>query len=147
MKQAGISPQHCLLAQYDKGFAVEDLGSERGTWLNGRPLSPRQPEWVIPEDQILLGGSITIPWPGNGTETPAPPAKGLAQRTITIGRDPESTVVLDYPMISWNHARLFVESGGRLLLEDLASTNGTAVGRPENRIKRAEVHPSDSAFF
>jgi ABC-type multidrug transport system ATPase subunit/pSer/pThr/pTyr-binding forkhead associated (FHA) protein len=147
MKQVGISPQHCLLAQYDKGFAVEDLGSERGTWLNGRPLSPRQPEWVIPEDQILLGGSITIPWPGNGSETPTPPAKGPAQRTITIGRDPESTAVLDYPMISWNHARLIVESGGRLVLEDLASTNGTAVSRPENRIKRAEVHPSDSVFF
>jgi ABC-type multidrug transport system ATPase subunit len=65
---------------------------------------------------------------------------------ITIGRRPDSDVVLDYPMISWDHARL-IASGGGWVLEDLNSTNGTSVGHAANRISRAEVSPTDSVFF
>jgi ABC-type multidrug transport system ATPase subunit len=152
MGQPGVSPQHCLLARYEKGYALEDLGSEQGTWLNGRRLPPRTPEWVGPEDRILLGGSTAIPWPVNGSgggaqKTSPPQRKGAPSRTITVGRAPESTVVLDYPMISWNHARLLVDAGGGLVLEDLGSTNGTAIGYPENRIKRSDVLADDSVFF
>jgi ABC transport system ATP-binding/permease protein len=152
ISQAVVSPQHCLLAQYEKGFALEDLGSDQGTWLNGRRLTTRSSEWVRPEDRILLGGAIPIPWPGSGPDSRAsrsspPEPKGSAQRIITIGRAPDSTVVLDYPMISWNHARLIEDSRGKLVLEDLGSTNGTAVGHPENRITRSDVRPEDSVFF
>ena len=49
-------------------------------------------------------------------------------------------------MISWNHARLRREAG-RLILEDLGSTNGTAVGQTSNRISAAEVQPTDVIFF
>ena len=49
-------------------------------------------------------------------------------------------------MISWNHARLRRE-GGRLILEDLGSTNGTAVGQTSNRITQADVQPTDVIFF
>src|SRR5450432_1500964 len=139
ISQPEVSPRHCLLAQYENGYAVEDLGSDRGTSLNGRPLLPRQPEWVKREDLILLGGTVRIPWPGNGNSRTAGVESGSAiQRTVTIGRAPDSTVVLDYPMISWNHARLTVQAGGALILEDLGSTNGVAVGHPGNRIGRAE---------
>jgi pSer/pThr/pTyr-binding forkhead associated (FHA) protein len=58
-----VSPQHCLLAAYEQGFALEDLGSESGTWINNRRLEPRHPEWVKPSDEIRLGGSISLPWP------------------------------------------------------------------------------------
>ena len=143
-----VSSRHCLLAQYEKGYALEDLGSEQGTSLNGKRLSPRQPEWVRPDDRILLGGAAALPWPGNsGQRTVTVAAESATQRVITIGRAPESTVVLDYPMISWNHARLSVKSGGSLVLEDAGSTNGTALGTSENRITRSEVRPEDSVFF
>lgn len=143
-----VSSRHCLLAQYEKGYALEDLGSERGTSLNGKRLAPRQPEWVRPDDRILLGGAAVLPWPGNsGGQNGAAGTESTVQRVITIGRAPESTVVLDYPMISWNQARLSVKSGGSLILEDAGSTNGTAVGSLENRITRTEVRPEDSVFF
>ena len=58
-----------------------------------------------------------------------------------------SRVDHDYPMISRNHARLTRASGGRLILEDLDSVNGTAVSNPANRIKRAEVKVEDNVFF
>lgn len=145
MSQAGVSPQHCLLAEYEQGYAVEDLGSQGGTWLQGRRLAVRQPEWVKPEDRILLSGSIPIAWPTARPFTSE--ANHTQRRTITIGRDPESNVCLDYPMISWNHARLSAGAGGTLTLEDLGSTNGTAVGHPDNRITRAEIRLEDSVFF
>jgi ABC transport system ATP-binding/permease protein len=152
MSQAGISSQHCLLAEYNQGYAVEDLGSQTGTWVQGRRLPARHPEWVRPDDRVLLGGSIPLPWPSGRAVDGRPSSvdsepQTAAQRIVTIGRSPDSTVVLDYPMISWNHARLLVGRAEKLTVEDLGSTNGTAVGNPDNRIQRATVRPDDSIYF
>src|ERR1700752_222821 len=52
---------------------------------------------------------------------------------VTIGRLPDNAVIIDNPAVSGHHARLFFE-GGRAVLEDLPSTNGTFVsGRPVAR--------------
>jgi DNA-binding winged helix-turn-helix (wHTH) protein len=44
-----------------------------------------------------------------------------------IGREPEASVSLDSPQVSRRHARITV-SGGRAILEDLESKNGSFVG-------------------
>jgi DNA-binding winged helix-turn-helix (wHTH) protein len=44
-----------------------------------------------------------------------------------IGREPEARVSLDSPNVSRRHARIIV-TGGRAILEDLASKNGSFVG-------------------
>jgi ABC transport system ATP-binding/permease protein len=49
------------------------------------------------------------------------------KNTMVIGRDPQSDLQLEFPMISWRHARLTREAGG-ILVEDLGSRNGTFVG-------------------
>lgn len=46
------------------------------------------------------------------------------QAETTIGRAPGCAVVIDDPRVSKMHARLF-HSGGRWVVEDLGSTNGT----------------------
>ena len=46
--------------------------------------------------------------------------------SMTIGRLPDNTVVIDNPAVSAHHARVFRE-GNEVLLEDLRSTNGTFV--------------------
>ncbi|MGH9349792.1 MAG: FHA domain-containing protein [Vicinamibacterales bacterium] len=46
--------------------------------------------------------------------------------TVTIGRLPDNTVIIDNPAVSGHHARL-VRDGDRVILEDLKSTNGTFV--------------------
>ncbi len=145
---ADVAERHCLIAQYQEGYALEDLGTASGTRVNGKQLQPRQPEWVTASDVITLGAA-RLPWPAQST-APAPPGGGRAwtgPRVIAIGRAPESDVVLDYPMISWNHARLTRDAQGRLTLEDLGSTNGTSLGRVGNRIQRTEVGLHDSVFF
>lgn len=49
---------------------------------------------------------------------------GLSGETITIGRSPDSTLVIADDYTSTNHARISV-SNGTWMLTDLGSTNGT----------------------
>jgi cytochrome P450 / NADPH-cytochrome P450 reductase len=59
-----------------------------------------------------------------------------ADRAYRIGRDPESDIVIADARVSWHHAVLRPE-GGRWVLEDLGSTNGTFAG--DQRVTRIEI--------
>ena len=65
----------------------------------------------------------------------------LSDIDATVGRAPGCTVLLDDPTVSSRHARLSPQ-GGRLVLDDLGSRNGTLVnGR---RVKGpTELSPGD----
>ncbi len=57
----------------------------------------------------------------------------VGPKGMTFGRSSENDVVLDehhYPGVSSNHARLRIEDG-KLILEDLGSTNGTLIAGAE----------------
>jgi len=160
-----VSGRHCLLAEYDQGFALEDTGSTNGTYVNGRRLAPNQPVWVSTSDVITLGTTVPFLWPaeqqrpqpipqlvspaapeGRRRETVAMPAP----RAITIGRNEDNDQVLAYPMISGNHARLTQDNSGSLFIEDLQSTNGTSIGSPENRIpprQQVEISRDTDLYF
>lgn len=59
---------------------------------------------------------------------------------ITIGRAPQNTIVIPDSNVSANHCRIY-RSGGRVVIEDLNSTNGTFVnGR---RIMREYIRAND----
>ncbi|MGL5909611.1 MAG: FHA domain-containing protein, partial [Phycicoccus sp.] len=45
-----------------------------------------------------------------------------------IGRSPECALVLDDDYASGRHARIYEETDGRWMVEDLRSTNGTFLG-------------------
>ena len=68
------------------------------------------------------------------------------KHTITIGRSPDSDVVLDFPIISWQHARIVQENGQRVL-EDLNSSNGTYIHRFGNRVTRTPLQANDDVYF
>lgn len=51
----------------------------------------------------------------------------LGTTSITIGRDPSCTLVLDDTYASTRHARIYPEAG-TWYVEDLGSTNGTFIG-------------------
>jgi len=67
-------------------------------------------------------------------------------RVIRIGRSPDSEVVLDFPIISWEHARI-LRVDGDLVLEDLNSRNGTAVNNVQNKINRCVIRAEDQVYF
>ena len=58
--------------------------------------------------------------------------------TLSIGRDPESNIVLNHPSVSWKHAKLVVRNDVWTLF-DLNSANGIFVDGL--KITKAEVNP------
>ncbi len=52
---AGVSRQHALITQTDRGVAITDLDSANGTRLNGRRLPPNLPYALESGDEIKLG--------------------------------------------------------------------------------------------
>jgi pSer/pThr/pTyr-binding forkhead associated (FHA) protein len=64
----------------------------------------------------------------------------LTHETITIGRKADNSLVIEDPAVSGHHARI-VKIQAVFFLEDLMSTNGTAInGRP---ITRHQLHDTD----
>ncbi|MGA7651530.1 MAG: FHA domain-containing protein, partial [Terracidiphilus sp.] len=155
---AVVSGAHCRVTRRGGGFLVEDLRSTNGTWVGGVKLTPGVAVQVQYGAKVLLAGRVEMPWPTTRGKSPGDSASpsgrlhatfpvGSSRRTeITIGRAPDSTVRIDLPIISWNHAVIRLQDG-KYILEDCGSTNGTAVGESKNRIHRAEIDPSDELFF
>src|SRR5205823_237700 len=126
----------------DGGFVLEDLRSRNGTYVNGVLLQANAVQ-VSPGDRITLGGEVPMPWPVPRAETGTSPKA----RVIRVGRAPDNDVVLDYTMVSAHHAQLMVAAEGTVIIEDLGSTNGTAVGRPDHKVSRAPLGPQDTVYF
>jgi ABC transport system ATP-binding/permease protein len=134
------SSQHCRLTRYVDRFTLEDLGSTNGTFIDEARIPPRRPTLVTRHQRVTLGGVAALPWPDEAKVRSDEPG------VIRIGRSPDSDVVLDYPIISWEHARI-VDVKGQLVLEDLNSSNGTAINEVQNRITRAPITPKDDVYL
>lgn len=83
------------------------------------------------EENFLVGGALLL---SNGMKVP------VDKQSITIGRMPGSTIVIDDPRVSRQHAQVYVDQD-RVILSDLGSTNGTFVNGV--RITRAELNGQD----
>ena len=129
-------------------YVLEDLGSTNGTFVNGYKLEPRSPVYVSSTDNITLGPDVAMPWPAVSQNSTQPSLTQQASSTqvLNIGRAPENEIRLDYPMISWNHARIS-RSGNQWIIEDLKSSNGTALNHIGNKIQRATLQPTDEIYL
>src|SRR6202047_98923 len=67
----------------------------------------------------------------------------VGSRPIGIGRSPDNDLPVDNLAVSNYHARVYFE-GGRLVVEDLDSLNGTFVN--DLRVERATLHDGDSIW-
>jgi pSer/pThr/pTyr-binding forkhead associated (FHA) protein len=68
----------------------------------------------------------------------------LGNRPVGIGRSPDNDLPIDNLAVSNHHARVYFE-GGRLIVEDLDSLNGTFVN--DLRVERATLHDGDSIWI
>jgi pSer/pThr/pTyr-binding forkhead associated (FHA) protein len=91
-----------------------------------RPAAQRRPESngktrgrssKAPKKLVVTQGSLA------GTSVP------LGDQPISIGRAPDSTIVLDDDYVSHRHARIAPDAQGRWIVDDLGSTNGTYLDR------------------
>ncbi|MCP4358603.1 MAG: FHA domain-containing protein [Chloroflexi bacterium] len=56
-----VSRRHALIQSTSSGFALNDLGSTNGTWLNHQPLKPDETHLLKSKDQVRLGlFSLTV---------------------------------------------------------------------------------------
>jgi pSer/pThr/pTyr-binding forkhead associated (FHA) protein len=62
------------------------------------------------------------------------------EATVTIGRLPDNSIVIDHPSVSSHHACVF-RDGADVVLEDLQSTNGTFVN--DRRVSRCKLQHGD----
>jgi pSer/pThr/pTyr-binding forkhead associated (FHA) protein len=133
-----VSGHHCRLARSEDGYTLEDLGSTNGTFVNGVRIV--ESIRVTQCDAITLGLTTPMPWP---KET-AP----HETRVLRVGREPDNDVVVDLPMVSGHHARVVWDpKTGQAVIEDLGSSNGTAIGAPGRKIGRAAISPGDTIYL
>ncbi|TVR01004.1 MAG: FHA domain-containing protein [Deltaproteobacteria bacterium] len=100
-------------------------------------LAPAEPSGEYGADDTRITRLPAMP--GDAAETPAPGPEAVH---VSLGFSPENDYVISNPTVSRRHARLYLE-GGRYLLEDQRSTNGTWVAG--ERVERARIAPG-SAF-
>jgi pSer/pThr/pTyr-binding forkhead associated (FHA) protein len=97
-----------------------------------RAPRPPKPPKVAKQQKVKGSKLVVIEGPLNGTIVP------LGDIQITIGRAPDSTLVIDDDYASSRHARIY-PSEGAWVVEDLGSTNGTWIDR--TRITTPTVLP------
>jgi len=134
----GVSGRHCRLTSTPDGYILEDLGSTNGTHVNGMRITTSCR--VTRLDTITLGLTAPLPWP----------AEPSSPRTVvlSIGREPDNDFVIDLLMVSGHHARvIWTGEPGKATIEDLGSSNGTAVGSPDQKITRSTFTASDTIYL
>ena len=130
-----VSGHHCRLTREGDGFLLEDLGSTNGTYVNGERVEA--PVRVGRADVVTLGQIQPMPWPDDAEA--APPSK-----VLRIGREPDNDIVVPLPTVSGYHARVVWEGKpGEAMVEDLNSSNGTAVGSPDRKVTRSVFRADD----
>lgn len=142
--EPSLSRSHAVVTAGESGLTIADMGSANGTIVDGVALTPNTEADLRAGSVIRLGATqLSLDIVGQSAEVPASvpdaraseaflePAGGgdrfaLALGTTSVGRRPESTVVLGDAYVSGRHAEIVGnETGWRL--RDLGSTNGTSL--------------------
>lgn len=98
----------------------------------GRQPKPPKPPKISRKQKVRGTRLVVIDGPLVGTVV------ALESGQITLGRAPDSTIIIDDDYASSRHARIY-ESEGSWVVEDLGSTNGTWIDR--SRITTPTVLP------
>jgi ABC-type multidrug transport system ATPase subunit/pSer/pThr/pTyr-binding forkhead associated (FHA) protein len=144
LEDSGVS-RHCVKIELDTGnLVLTELGSAHVVTVNNRPVQPRTPLVLNWQDRIGIDEFQLWFEPGGDQAPPAPahwtislqPIPGLVismggqvfrypfdRPLITFGRNPDSNIILDHPMVSRHHAEIRLESG-KYIIYDVGSTNG-----------------------
>ncbi len=108
---------------------ITDLSSSNGTWLAGRRLGAEPAD--LDHDSVVTIGDLRIRYRAARSDAETPAGQRAFRRVrldhpLSIGRAPNSDIVLDEPNVSWRHAR--IDPGAPPRVHDLGSRNGTRLG-------------------
>lgn len=137
-----ISRQHCRFIWDGQTCKIEDMGSVRGTLLNGARLEA--PAILRPGDKVGIGPAVLefglgeLPKiekredpsqsaPSSMLVRGKPADRIEIDALLTIGREPGIEVCLNDPGVSRKHATVGPQRGGGVVVTDLNSTAGSFV--------------------
>lgn len=150
LAEPDVSRYHAQVVWEADHYAIADLGSATGTYVNNTKLSPRSPEPLVEGDLIRIGNFELqfqqVATQPKSTETASPlpgtlvlgtPSDRVLQVTtpqwtqefplkqdlLILGRDPQCDIVIDLPVVSWQHAQL-QRCNGSYEITDLGTKNG-----------------------
>lgn len=149
---------HCIIRRQGDNFAIKDLNSENGTYVNGEdirgkdfvPLNEGDVVKIASEAFIVRYYDQTKPIPSSpiliqkdsivGTIKITPGA--LTKSRISIGREPSCDIITVDPQASRIHA--YIESdGGDFYITDADSMNGTYVNSSRIGTERVPLKSGD----
>ena len=126
-----VSQRHALVRATEAGLKIDDLKSTNGLYLETR--ADRVAAAVLAPHDVVYFGTFKCPAERllealrADADRAALPKIDFGDRAeLLLGRDPQCDVVLDFPMVSWHHARITRDARG-LFVHDLKSSNGTYV--------------------
>ena len=126
-----VSWNHARIVVENGRATLEEVNARNGTSIDRldnritrAPLDPRSEVFLgsykISAAQLLAGKKVEI------GEAAFHKVSFQGKTVMVLGRDPQCDLPLDFPMVSWHHARLTRDANG-ILVEDLGSRNGTFV--------------------
>lgn len=152
-----VSRRHARIVVTKDRVFVEDLNSSNGTFVNGVRVHGRA---ELFHNSVVRIGDYRVHIKGAKPQTQEDVVllrllgrRGLAEdqvfevrkTVVLVGRGKEADLTILDPSVSRSHARFMIQPGGRIMVEDLDSSNGTYVnGR---RIKVWELSQGDLVRF
>jgi ABC-type multidrug transport system ATPase subunit/ABC-type multidrug transport system permease subunit len=124
-----IGWNHAVITEENGQYILEDRNSRNGTAI-GEMSNRIQRAVLKPSDQVFLGSykisAAQLLSLDEKVEIGEAAFQTVSFRgnSMEVGRDPKCDIPLDFPMVSWRHARLTRTPDG-ILVEDLGSRNGT----------------------
>jgi ABC-type multidrug transport system ATPase subunit/pSer/pThr/pTyr-binding forkhead associated (FHA) protein len=138
-----VSRHHAEITQQGNTFQITDKNSVNGIYYQGHPIHQKP---LVHGDVLRIGDQngtlISLIFDsGSGASLdqaiqpammqhalPGTGRAGAPGGVVTIGRMPGSTILLDHPVVSRQHAELvFDPRSGAYILKDKGSTSGTYV--------------------
>jgi pSer/pThr/pTyr-binding forkhead associated (FHA) protein len=149
----GVSREHARVVWDGTAWYVEDCNSTNGTFVNGERVARERLQDL---DVIGLGKSVDLVFVARRAEE-AKRRRGIVRAAlvrdggdgavsevptgeVTLGRATTCNVLADDDAVSKVHARV-LRTGDQLVLEDLASANGTTVN--DTRVRTAALKDGD----
>lgn len=157
LQSDNVSRRHARLFTQDGRCFIEDLKAANGIWLNGKRIYnvtelPKSSQLRVGDFFLHLEGASptrTVNAVTYGHLVPMPGSVGahadLSQANVLIGRGKDCGVVLHDVSVSRIHAKIARQADGRVLVEDLRSSNGTFVN--DRRVEQQELSHGDRVRF
>ena len=139
--RSSVSRQHAAIEKVGSSYQIIDLGSRKGTLLNGTPITAHTPYKLNHQDTIEIsrylleisitnletGSQQTIEYQFDSEDKQCSIKLDFRSKSnLTIGRNPSNDVVIQHPAVSAFHG-IISRFDGSIYVTDLNSRNGIFV--------------------